>query len=414
MSESRWRARLVDVLQVVGLLLVDLAEHALGEHFREADDRVERRAQLVRHVGEELRLVLVRHLELRALLLDLAEQPRVLDRDHRLVGEGLQERDLLLRKGAGHVSAKRDRADALALPEHRRKDDRAEARLFRVAPDDGRDVGIAEDIREMRHAPLQDRHSRARFPGQRNDGEQPGLAGLRAAARDDLDLTVFAHEPDAHEVALEKPLAAFQDLVEHRLRIGDRARDRAEHLRRRLLLLERLLGLVEQAHVLDADGRLVGKGLGERDLLVREGSHLRAAQQHRAEGPALAQQRRSEHGLVPAELARELPAHRIFRLRASRCHARGSLCPPRLPDPPVCLRCRPRSHCPSAPPDHRTRCGASYRLQGRRSRSTWSRKAASRARPPRRGSASRCPANPRSRAKSRSSPSAARAIPWSR
>jgi hypothetical protein len=62
---------LVDVLQILGLLLVDLAEHALRQHLREADDRVERRPQLVRHVGEELRLVLVRHLELRALFLDL-------------------------------------------------------------------------------------------------------------------------------------------------------------------------------------------------------------------------------------------------------------------------------------------------------------------------------------------------------
>jgi hypothetical protein len=57
----------VDVEQVLELLVVDLAEHLLREHLGEADDRVERRAQLVRHVGEELRLVLVRLLELAAL-----------------------------------------------------------------------------------------------------------------------------------------------------------------------------------------------------------------------------------------------------------------------------------------------------------------------------------------------------------
>ena len=83
-------------LQVVVLLLVELAEQALEQHLGEADDRVERRAQLVRHVGEELRLVLVGDLELAALVLDLAEQARVLDRDHRLVGEGLEQRDLLV------------------------------------------------------------------------------------------------------------------------------------------------------------------------------------------------------------------------------------------------------------------------------------------------------------------------------
>ena len=56
-----------------------------------AQDGVERRAQLMAHVGEELRLVLARDLELAALLLDLAEQAGVLDRQRGLRGEGLQQ-----------------------------------------------------------------------------------------------------------------------------------------------------------------------------------------------------------------------------------------------------------------------------------------------------------------------------------
>ena len=43
------------------------------------DDGVERRAQLVAHIGEELRLVLARQLELPALVLDFMEQPRMLN-----------------------------------------------------------------------------------------------------------------------------------------------------------------------------------------------------------------------------------------------------------------------------------------------------------------------------------------------
>ena len=54
-------------------IFVDLAEQALEQHFRKPDDRVERGAQLVRHVRQELGLVLVRGLELPALVLDLAE-----------------------------------------------------------------------------------------------------------------------------------------------------------------------------------------------------------------------------------------------------------------------------------------------------------------------------------------------------
>ena len=68
----------------------------LPQHLADADDGVERRAQLVAHVGEELRLVLARLRELAALVLDFVEQPHVLDRDHRLVGEGGDQLDLLV------------------------------------------------------------------------------------------------------------------------------------------------------------------------------------------------------------------------------------------------------------------------------------------------------------------------------
>ena len=62
---------------VLELPVVQLAEHPLGEHLGEADDRVQRGPQLVAHVGQELALVLADHLELATLLLDLPEQPGV-------------------------------------------------------------------------------------------------------------------------------------------------------------------------------------------------------------------------------------------------------------------------------------------------------------------------------------------------
>ncbi len=80
------------VLQVLLLLVVELAEHALEQHLGEADDGVERRAQLVGHVGEELGLVPVGDLELLGLLAQLLEEAHVLDGDHRLVGERPQQR----------------------------------------------------------------------------------------------------------------------------------------------------------------------------------------------------------------------------------------------------------------------------------------------------------------------------------
>ena len=72
-------ARGEDVAEVLRLLLVRVAEHPLQQHIRETDDRVERRAQLVRHAGQKLALVLAGHFELAARLRDLAEEPGILD-----------------------------------------------------------------------------------------------------------------------------------------------------------------------------------------------------------------------------------------------------------------------------------------------------------------------------------------------
>ena len=73
-SASRWLAGGQDVFEVFLLLLVDLTEHPFAQHLREPDDRVQRRPQLVRHVGEKLRLVPARRLELAALQVKLRER----------------------------------------------------------------------------------------------------------------------------------------------------------------------------------------------------------------------------------------------------------------------------------------------------------------------------------------------------
>jgi hypothetical protein len=50
----------------------------------------------VAHAGDELRLVLSRYLQLSVLVLNLVEQPGILDRDGRLVSEGGDQLDLLV------------------------------------------------------------------------------------------------------------------------------------------------------------------------------------------------------------------------------------------------------------------------------------------------------------------------------
>jgi hypothetical protein len=52
----------------------------------------------VAHVGKKLRFVLARLGKLTALILDLLEQPHVLDGNRSLVSKGLNQRDLLVGK----------------------------------------------------------------------------------------------------------------------------------------------------------------------------------------------------------------------------------------------------------------------------------------------------------------------------
>ncbi len=303
----------MDVLQVVVLLFVELAEQALQQHLGKADDRVERRAQLVRHVGQELGLVLVGGLELPALVLDFAEQARVLDRDHRLVGEGPEQRDVLVGEGSDMVAADEDGADAPAFPEHRGEDDGANPRRAR-----------SRGARRTAHCCRSATSGKCRTVRRRIAAPVPVSASTTTAVDDLLQLvlprtvigrhanqTVLVDEIDADHRAGEQSLAARQDLVEHRRRVGDRAADRRKHLARGPLLFERLLRLVEQAHVLEGDRRLVAEGSQQRDFPVAERPHVLPAQQNRPERLSFAKERRDDHGAM-AEALRDLVTQRVL------------------------------------------------------------------------------------------------------
>src|ERR1043166_8094664 len=89
-----------NVVGVLGLLLVQLAKKSLSQNLRKPNNSIERCAQLVRNVGEELRLVAVGGFKLPALVFDLAKQPRILNRQGGLRGECLQWVDNFRRKTA--------------------------------------------------------------------------------------------------------------------------------------------------------------------------------------------------------------------------------------------------------------------------------------------------------------------------
>ena len=61
----------------------------------------------MRHIGEKLRLVAVGSLKLPALILDLTEEPRVLNRQRRLRRKSLKKIHNLWRKAAGFTPVNR-------------------------------------------------------------------------------------------------------------------------------------------------------------------------------------------------------------------------------------------------------------------------------------------------------------------
>src|SRR6266566_4675640 len=100
---------------LVGGLAVNAVEHQFGI----TEDGIQRRAELVAHVGEEFRFALARDFEFPAFLLDLAEQPCVLDRQHGLIGKGLQQLDRALGKFPWLLAPDHQGADDLTRSQKR-------------------------------------------------------------------------------------------------------------------------------------------------------------------------------------------------------------------------------------------------------------------------------------------------------
>ena len=122
-SESRWCPEETMSSRYSACFSLTVAEHLVAQHLREADDRVERRPQLVRHVGQELRLVPARRLELRVEAPELVVHP---------VDVGAQRPELvsIVDLDVPGEVARRDRGEAsvdpLDRPDHRPREDEPE------------------------------------------------------------------------------------------------------------------------------------------------------------------------------------------------------------------------------------------------------------------------------------------------
>ena len=92
-------------------LTVDVIE----DQFRVAEDGIKRRAQLMAHIGQELRFVLASDFELLALLTNFIKQTCILNGEYRLRRKGLEKINSLRSKLAGLFSPHHEGANGAAL-----------------------------------------------------------------------------------------------------------------------------------------------------------------------------------------------------------------------------------------------------------------------------------------------------------
>ena len=239
-------ANLEDALDLVEL--VDHAAVRAGQAGGVPDDRrqhllkVERRRERLPHCAERLQLA--------DPVLKLLEEAGVLDRDHGLVRERLQQRNLALGERS-HLEALHTEATDRSVAANERYDDER-PRIEQRLPVPGPwifGVELGSDIVDVDRPAFQERPARH---GIARGGEARRLAErflevLFATAARHPDADPWRQESvrltdleDHAAVGIAKSGGCFQDRFECRLEIRRRGRDDAQDLGRRGLLLQRL------------------------------------------------------------------------------------------------------------------------------------------------------------------------------
>ena len=215
----------------------------------------------------------------------LVEQPRVLDGDDGLLGEIAHQLDLLVAEGPHLSTVDGDGPSYLVVLEHRDAEQGAHVGALHR---DTRQRIVAFEIGRLRpHVGDVDRPAGLCDAGEwdiRGRPVQRPLAPMlrhqRSLERRDAERIAFAQPQDAVG-RLAKPGCVRQHRLEHRVQLARRTGNDLQHFGGRGLLRQRLgelgrarLDLVKQAHVLDCDHRLVGKGRDQLDLTLGEWAYL--------------------------------------------------------------------------------------------------------------------------------------------
>src|SRR5215831_11787496 len=189
------------------------------------------------------------------LLLQLREQAHVLDRDDGLIGEGLKQGDLSVRKELGLGTTEVDRTDRDAFSHQGHAEVCMNAFSPRECSTHREFLCFRFQVSNMNRPPVEHCATIDRFSDQR-DGARDGD---RAVMRGEQQTITFPTEDGGVE-GLAQASCALRYGIEHWLDVSRRARDDAQDLARRRLALQRVFRLVEEADVLDGDDGLVGEG----------------------------------------------------------------------------------------------------------------------------------------------------------
>jgi hypothetical protein len=222
-------------------------------------DGVEDRLHVCRRARDDLE-DLTRRRQVAVARRQLIEQLDVLDRDDGLVGKSLEQADLGVREWPRRGLPNRDYSNRVPGMQHRHRHETTETARASAL---GVVRWVFEDVGDVHYGSAQ--HSAAGPPavvwphGVHRTRPVQALAGPVVGCDEMQELTVEPLKVTLHGVAESR--GAPDDRVEDRLHIGGRAADDTQDPARRGLLVKRLLGFVEQPHVLDGDDGLVGKGL---------------------------------------------------------------------------------------------------------------------------------------------------------
>src|SRR5262249_51267290 len=150
------------------------------------------------------------------LFLKLGEEAHVFDGDDGLVGEGLEQCDLLFAEWPDLEAPHPDGADGAAFPQQRNADERSRSFSLRDRGSFREFVRLGLKVGDVDKASLD---YGAPIAGSGNEGYRPDLS--RAVMRDgaqDIALDAIDHGVEG----LAEPSGALRDGVEHRLHVGRR------------------------------------------------------------------------------------------------------------------------------------------------------------------------------------------------